>query len=158
MATKQPAHTTEVIGIARFERFFREAAGLDVDKQDLRRYSEFIGQRVHNALVRAVGIAKSNGRDIILPVDLPITGGLQQRMHEFREIDRDVELRPILEVLVPHPVMELDYGDDTEQRLTDIAGGYSVALARSFRIIEPELRNPQAVHWERAFELFDLVT
>jgi hypothetical protein len=158
MATSRPADTTEVTGVARFERFFREAAGLDVDKQDLRRYVEFISQRVHKALVRAVGIAKANGRDIILPPDLPITAGLQERMHEFRQIDRDVGLRSILERLVPHPVMELDYGDDTEQWLTDVAGAYSVALARSFRIVGPELRNPQTGHWERAFALFDLVT
>jgi hypothetical protein len=29
-----------LMGIAKFERFFRVAAGLDVDKSDLRRYSE----------------------------------------------------------------------------------------------------------------------
>jgi hypothetical protein len=31
-----------VTGVARFGRFFRAAAGLDVDKDDLRRYSDVV--------------------------------------------------------------------------------------------------------------------
>ena len=31
-----------VMSIARFERFFRAAAGLDVDKNDRKRYSDFV--------------------------------------------------------------------------------------------------------------------
>jgi hypothetical protein len=40
-----PRHVT---GVVKFERLFRVAASLDVDNQDLKRYSDFI-------------IAKSNG-------------------------------------------------------------------------------------------------
>ena len=36
---------THVMGIARFERFFRAAAGLDVDKEDLKRYADFINRK-----------------------------------------------------------------------------------------------------------------
>jgi hypothetical protein len=32
-----------------------------------------------------------------------------------------------------------------------------VALARSFKIIDPDLKNPQTVHWERCFQIFDLL-
>jgi hypothetical protein len=32
-----------------------------------------------------------------------------------------------------------------------------VALARSFKIIDTKLVNPQSVHWERAYRLFDLL-
>ena len=38
-----------------------------------------------------------------------------------------------------------------------IAGGLSVALARSFRILDTDLKNPQTEHWERAFRLFALL-
>jgi len=38
-----------------------------------------------------------------------------------------------------------------------IAGALSVGLARSFKIIDPDLKNPQTVHWERSFRLFDLL-
>ncbi|MFC9631532.1 DUF1931 family protein [Streptomyces mirabilis] len=31
-----------VMGVSKFERFFRAAAGLDVDKNDLKRYRDFV--------------------------------------------------------------------------------------------------------------------
>ena len=42
-------------------------------------------------------------------------------------------------------------------RLPEIVGGLSLALARTFTIIEPKLRNPSSAHWERAFRIFDLL-
>ena len=36
-------------------------------------------------------------------------------------------------------------------------GGLSVVLARTFKIVDPELKNPQTLHWERAFGVFNLV-
>jgi hypothetical protein len=72
--------------VEKFERFFRIAAGLDIDKQDLKRYSDFINQKVYDLLVRAEATAKANGRAIIEPVDLPITKGLEE-MH-YRRADR----------------------------------------------------------------------
>jgi hypothetical protein len=64
------------MAVARFERFFRRAAGLDVDKQDLKRYSDFVNHKVYDLLVRGEATAKANGRDLIEPIDLPITRGL----------------------------------------------------------------------------------
>ena len=63
--------TTHVMSVARFERFFRLAASLNVDKQDLKRYSDFINQKIYDLLLRAQAIAKANGRVMIEPFDLP---------------------------------------------------------------------------------------
>ena len=73
---------THVMSVARFERFFRIAAGLNVDKQDLKRYSDFINQKVYDLLLRGEATARANGRLIIEPFDLPITKGLQESIHE----------------------------------------------------------------------------
>lgn len=146
-----------VTSVAKFERFFRVAAGLDIDKADLKRYSDFVHQKVHDLLIRGVANAKANRRDIIQPQDLPITKGLQECMHRFRDLDEEVELKPVLEHLGTLPRLELDYSTETEARLPAIVGGISVALARSFKILEPELKNPQTLHWERAFQLFGLL-
>jgi Domain of unknown function (DUF1931) len=75
-----------LMAVSRFERFFRLAAELDVDKNDLRRFS-----------------------------------------------------------------------DETEAKLAAVVGGVSVALARSFRTLDPRLKNPQTAHWDRAFRFFDLL-
>ena len=58
-SNKRPS--SHVMSVAKFERFFRIAAGLDVDKQDLKRYSDFINQKVYDLLLRAEAAAKANG-------------------------------------------------------------------------------------------------
>ena len=73
-----------LMGIAKFERFFRLAAGLDVDKSDLKRYSDFVNGKIHDLLLRGQAAAKANGRVIIEPFDPPITKGLQENIHDFR--------------------------------------------------------------------------
>jgi hypothetical protein len=149
--------TTSAIGISRFERLFRLAAELDVDKEDLRRHHEFVNRKILDLLLRAQANAKANERDVMQPFDLPITKGLQERMHEFRRLDRETEVRPILEQLTAEPALDMAYSADLEAMLPEVAGGLSVALAHSFKIIEPNLKNPQTLHWERAFALFDLI-
>jgi hypothetical protein len=47
--------------------------------------------------------------------------------------------------------------DETRAQLADVEGGVSVALARTLRIIDTDLKNPQSTHWERAFRVFDLL-
>lgn len=146
-----------VIGVARFERFFRAAAGLDVDKDDLRRYGQFIDQKLYDLLLVAQAAARANGRDVLQPWDLPVTAGLQESIHDFEELDQDIELRPILDQLAARPPLDRSLGEEVEARLPAIVGGLSVALARTLRIIDPELKNPQSRHWERAYRIFDLL-
>jgi hypothetical protein len=38
-----------VIGVTKFERFFRVAAGLDVDKADLKRLDEFVNKKLYDS-------------------------------------------------------------------------------------------------------------
>lgn len=145
------------IGVSNFERFFRAAASLDVDKNDLRRYEDFVNRKVRDLLLIGRAAARANGRDVIEPWDLPITKGLQETIHDFRGMDEAAEVRPMLEQIVAIPPVELAYSEETEGRLPEIAGGLSLALARAFKILEPKLENPQTEHWERAFRVFDLL-
>lgn len=145
------------IGVSNFERFFRAAASLDVDKDDLRRYEDFVNRKVRDLLLIGRAAARANGRDVIEPWDLPITKGLQETIHDFRGMDEATEVRPMLQEIVAIPPQELAYSEETEGRLPEIAGGLSLALARAFKIIEPRLKNPQTEHWERAFRVFDLL-
>ena len=54
-------------------------------------------KRKPDLLIRGKAVAKANRRDIIEPFDLPITKGLQERIHEFKDIDEEIELKPILD-------------------------------------------------------------
>jgi Domain of unknown function (DUF1931) len=145
------------MAVPKFERFFRVAAGIDVDKSDLRRYSDFVFNQIYEMLLIGQARAKSNGRDILQPWDLSITKGVQERIHEFEKIDEEIELAPILEHLTARPQLDVTLAIDTETRLPEVAGGLSVALARSFTIIDTRVTNPSSEHWERAVRLFELL-
>jgi hypothetical protein len=147
----------DVKGISKLERLFRLAAQLDVDKSDLQRYTNFVNQKIYDLLLRGEAAAKANGRDIIQPYDLPITKGLQERVHEFKRINAEIDLQSVLEYLAKEPPLDLAYSDETEAELPHIFGGVSVALARTFKVIEPDLRNPQTKHWEQAMGIFNLL-
>ena len=146
-----------VIGVAQFERFFRAAAGLDIDKNDLKRYSDFVEHKLYDLLLMGQGTAKANGRDVIAPRDLPITKGLQESIHDARDIDSEIQLRPILEQFAVRPPLDVALAEETETRLPGVVGGLSLALARAFKLMDPKLKNPQTEDWERAFRVFDLL-
>ncbi|WP_050625885.1 DUF1931 family protein [Bradyrhizobium viridifuturi] len=146
-----------VMSVSKFERLFRRAAGLDVDKQDLKRYGDFTNHKIYDLMLRAQASAEANGRDIIEPFDLPITKGLQESIHAFRKIDEEIELQPILDHLTARPPLDLAYSDETESRLPEVAGGLSVALAHTFKLLDSKLKNPRSEHWERCFRIFDLL-
>jgi histone H3/H4 len=145
-----------VMSVATFQRFFRTAGGLNVDKDDLKRYNDFVQSRILDLLIAARAIAKANGRDIVQPADLPITAGLQERVGEFQALDEEFELSGVLDQLIGRPP-DLDLSEETDARLPLVAGGLSVALARLFNEAEPELKNLQTRHWEKAFAIFELL-
>jgi len=147
----------DVKGISKLERLFRMAAQLDVDKDDLQRYTDFVNQKIYDLLLRAEAAATANGRDIIQPHDLPITKGLQERVHEFKRFNAEIDLQSILDALAARPPLDLAYSDETEAELPRIFGGVSVGLAKTFKIIDPDLKNPQTRHWELAMGIFNLL-
>ena len=78
---------------------------------------------------------------------------MQESIHKFKELEETIELRPILDRLTARPPLDLDLSEETEAALPTVGGGVSIAL----KIIDPELKNPQARHWERAFQIFGLL-
>lgn len=144
-----------VMGVHKFERFFRLSAELDVDKDDLKRYSDFIGEKLYDLLVIGQATAKANGRDVLQPSDLPVTKGLQERIHEFRKLDEEIELQPILQQLATWPPLDVTMSEETESRLPGVVGGLSVALARTVRILDEDVKNPGTTHWDRSFRLMN---
>jgi Domain of unknown function (DUF1931) len=146
-----------VMSVAKFERFFRVAAGIDVDKSDLKRYNDFVNHKLYDLCLLGRVAAKENDRDVILPYDLPITKGLQESIREFDKMDEEIELVAVLDGMAALPPLDAALADTTESWLPRVAGGLSLALGRSFTIVDPKLRNPSSRHWEAAFRLFDLL-
>ncbi len=145
------------MAVSRFERLFRRAAGLDVDKSDLKRLSHFVRQKIYDLLLAAQATARANGRDVIQVHDLPITNGLRESIRAFEALDTELELEPVLEHLAELPPLELAYSYEVERELPRLVGALTVALARAFKVLDPEVKNPQPLHWERAMAIFNLL-
>ena len=150
-----------VMGVAEFERFFRAAASLDVDKDDLKRFNDFLVDELRDLLLVGQTHAKANDHVVVERQDLPVTKGLDECIQRFKRMDDPGVIVPKLEELLDRiaasRVVDGSLSDDTRAWLPDLAGGLSYALAQSFKIVDPKLRNPQTEHWERAFQLFDLL-
>ena len=143
--------------VAEFERLFRQAAGLDVDKNDLKRVSDFLRDKLYDLLAVAERNAKYNGRDLIFEPDLPIAKGLQETLQEFRRMDTALELKPVLDALAALPPLDLEVAEDVRNLLPELAGALVVAYARVLKELDPALKNPQAEHHERAERVFNLL-
>jgi Domain of unknown function (DUF1931) len=143
-----------VMGFTKFERFFRAAGEVSVDRDDLKRYLDFGNDALYDLLIIGQTTAKANLRDVIQPWDLPVTKGLQESMHAFERLDEEIELRPILESLAARPPLDMTLDVDTEARLPQLFGAVSVALARTFRLIDADIKAVHTVEWDRAFQLF----
>ena len=146
-----------VMGLVKFERFFRAAGGVTVDRDDVKRYLDFVNDALYDLLLIGQVTAKANARDIVEPRDLPLTKGLRESVHAFERLEEEIELRPILESLAARPPLDYALSEDTKARLPLLFGGLSVALARTFKLIDADLKAVHTVEWERAFDLFRLL-
>ena len=144
-------------GIPQVQRFFRAAGGVNVDKDDVKRYWKFLDDKIDDIVIAGRDSAKWNGRDVIAPQDLPITKGLQEQIRAFGRLEEADELRRLLRGTVRRPPDDVTFGDETEGVLIEVFGGLGVALARSFRLLDEHVTNPTTEHWDRAFGLFRLL-
>ncbi len=146
-----------VMGFTKFERFFREAGGVSVDRDDVRRYLDFVNDVIYDLLLTGQATAKANMRDVVEPWDLPVTKGLQESAHAFERLDEEIELGPILESVAARPPLDYALGEATQARLPRLFGGISVALARMFKLLDADIKAVHSAEWERAFALFRLL-
>ena len=148
---------THPSGIPVFERFFRSVASIKIDKNDVRRFREFVDEEIDDIAIAGRNTAKWNGRDVIMAQDLPITKGVQERMREFDKLEEAEEIRKLLRQVVRQPPNDVTFADETEELLPELFGALGIALARSFRLVDPTVSHPSTEHWNRVFTLFRLV-
>jgi len=146
-----------VLGFVKFERLFRAAGGVEVDRDDIKRYLDFVDDALYDLLIIGQNTARASARDVIQPQDLPVTRGLQESTHAFEKLDQQIELGPILDELAARPPLDVTLSDKTAGRLPLLFGGISVALARTFRLIDAKLKTVHSEEWERAFAVFRLL-
>ena len=146
-----------VMGRKQLQKLFRDAAGIQIDKSDIKRLSDFIGERLRDLLVLGQVSARVNGRDIIDYHDVPITAGLQQAIRDFRSFDEELALSAILEQQATLPPLKMEVSVLLEQKLPELVGGITVSLARVFRAVNRDLKNPGSREWEQVEEIYTIL-
>jgi hypothetical protein len=96
-------------------------------------------------------------RDRVESQDLQLSQSLEGCISIFERIDEQVEMRTLLAYLVSLPRAHPHTSRAAAERLSAVPGGLSVALARSLRIADPDLRKPRTMRWQRAFQLVELL-
>jgi hypothetical protein len=146
-----------VNGIPEVTRLFRAGGDVDVDDDHVQRCWEFVDEMVEDLAIAGRDSARWNGHDVTAAQDLPITRGLREQVRAFSSLYEAVDLRRLLRESWRRPPEDVTVGEETEDVRIEAFGGISLALARSFRVIDPQVRNPSTAHWDRAFDLFRLL-
>jgi hypothetical protein len=146
-----------VIDYHPLERFLRRSAGIDIDKSDMKRLNDLIGSKLNDLLVIGVRNASYNDRDIVMEPDLPLTKGFLERRQEFRQFDEQIGLKPILDHLATYPPLERALSADVEAMLPELAGTLAMLAGRTIKILDPAVKNPSAILWERVRTVMELL-
>ena len=139
------------------KNFLRRSAAIDIDKNDVKQLSDLIGSKLNDLLVIGVRNASYNDRDVVMEPDLPLTKGFLERRQEFRKFDERFGLKPILEQLATYPPLERALSADVEAMLPELAGTLAMLAGRTMKVLEPTVRNPDPVMWERVLTLMELL-
>jgi hypothetical protein len=146
-----------IMGSNRLEALLHRSAGLNLDKSDVERLTDFMGRKLNDLLVIGVRNASFNNRDIIMEADLPLTKGVREHLDEFQRHEETLNLRPILDQLAAYPPPELSLSQEVEAMLPALMGTLAMLAGRAMKIIDPEVKNPDSDMWERVVHLMDLM-
>lgn len=131
--------------------------GLEVEKSDVARLRSFIYQKVYDLLLAAGASAQANGRQLFEIHDIPVTRGLRQLMDEFKLTNTRINLGPFLEKIAHLPILDRGASVSAENALPDLIGALTLGLARSFKILNPDMTKPTEADWQKVEQIFDLL-
>jgi Domain of unknown function (DUF1931) len=139
------------------KEFLQRSAGIDIDNSDMKRVHNLIGSKLNDLLVIGVRNASFNDRNVVMEPDLPLTKGFLRRRLEFRQSDEPIDLKPILENLATYPPLARALNADVEAMLPELAGMLAMLAGRTVKILDPTVKNPDAILWARVTNLMELL-
>lgn len=146
-----------VFGANRLEALIRRVSDVELDKSDLERLSNVVGEKMHDMLIIGVRHAGYNNRDLIQEPDLPITKGLQESMQDFELYQEELEIEPILEELATYPMMDREPSQEVVDLLPQLYGTLLMVTTRLMTVVDPGISNPDDETWDRVTETMDLL-
>jgi hypothetical protein len=146
-----------VFGANRLEELVWRVSEVELDKSDLQRLSEFIGDKLYDLLLVGVQHASYNDRDLIMEPDLPLTRGLRESMQDFELYEEEVDIEPILEQLATYPQLEREPSQEVIDLLPEIVGTLITVTTQLMTVVDPGISNPDSETWDRVTETMNLL-
>ena len=146
-----------VFGANRLEELVRRVSEVELDKSDLERLSDFVGEKLYDLLLVGVQHASYNDRDLIMEPDLPLTRGLRESMQDFELYEEGVDIEPILEQLATYPQLEREPSQEVIDLLPEIAGTLIMVTTQLMTVVDPGISNPDSETWDRVRDTMDLL-
>ena len=147
---------SKVIGFTKLETLMRKAASLDIKKSHAQAITDIAEAKLLDMLIAAERDASQNGRDVIMPGDLPVTKGLQETMIAFKKLEETIEVRDVLDYLATVPPLRYPLSSDTETMLPEIYGSLLVVFGRIAKLIDANDRALDSKTIEKTKEIMDL--
>jgi hypothetical protein len=69
-------------------------------------------------------------------------------MAEGRVLADELAYQPVLEKVAPLPMLDMGYTIGTEKIIPEIVAALMISLAKVFKILDDNLKNPQTRHWD----------
>ena len=147
---------SKVIGFTKLETLMRKAASLDIKKSHAQEITDIAEAKLLDMLIAAERNASQNGRDVIMPGDLPVTKGLQETMIAFKKLEETIEVRDVLEYLATVPPLRYPLSTDTEAMLPELYGALLVVFGRIAKLIDDNDRALDSKTIEKTKEIMNL--
>lgn len=146
-----------VFGANRLEELVWRVSDVELDKNDLQRLSDFVGDKLYDLLLVGVRHASYNNRDLIMEPDLPLTRGLRESMQDFELYEEEVDIEPILEQLATYPQLEREPSQEVIDLLPEIVGTLIMVTTQLMTVVDPGISNPDSETWDRVTETMNLL-
>ncbi len=144
-----------IFGAKRLQELVRRVSGLNYDRSDLKRLSDFVDDKLYDLVLIGVRHAGYNNRDLIIEPDLPLTKGLRESMQDFELYDEELDIGPVLEELAAYPQLEREPSQEVIDLLPELLGTLIMVTAQVMTVVAPGVSNPDTETWDRVTEVMD---
>ena len=144
-----------VVGFKKIETVFKKAASLELDKSKADRIIDIVEKKFHDLLLVAVEKTSFNGRDIIMPADMPLTKGFEESIKEFKKLEEEVDLQDVLLYLEQIPPLKYPISKELEELLPEYIGALMLIVARVLKQLGAH-RKPSVEDIEKVEKILDL--
>ncbi|GAB6074972.1 DUF1931 family protein [Nautilia lithotrophica] len=146
---------SRVVGFKKIEAVFKKAASLELDKSKADRIIDIVEKKFHDLLLVAVEKTGFNGRDIIMPADMPLTKGFEESIREFKKLEEEVDLKDVLLYLEQIPPLKYPISKELEEMLPEYIGALMLIVARVLKHVGAD-KKPSVEDIERTSKILDL--